>query len=466
MKLIRILAAAMLAVMTIAPFLINAANAAGTYRISCKNDAYGMQLGSDYTSVAYVYDANATIGMTGNGIASLNSRVYLIGGPNDANSQAYVGNDCIYAGAADTNGTAVVAGDVARLAINAIVGAVSNRIDMAYAAQNSGASAVGISFTTQADGVSMSANQVVAGLSFWADYGNTDIENTQAFSSVRLDSNQYDGDASSYTIGVDKTLGKALIGVIISGLDTNFITTFNDGTYKQNVDTYGIYLAYKTGVLQIDLGLGQGDSDITTTRRDLGNDTVINGSTTADIDYSNARVSAHFIRGRFLIVPSISYRAMNMDIKAFTDDRADETASLIEGDQYLFTTDSIEMTDGAYALGVTDDAIAARRVESEIMTVGLNLSANLGKLVPYLGFAYESESTTAAAYKVEAGTDTAVGSSDTDVAASNYNSSLRVGGGINFNLNSYISGGVRAGMITARDDWKETYYAGNIKIGF
>ena len=100
-----------------------------------------MQLGSDYTSVAYVYDSNAAAGMTGNGIASLNSRVYLIGGPNDAHAAAYVGNDCIYSGAGDTNGTAVVAGDVARLAVNAIVGAVSNRVDMAYAASNSGASA-------------------------------------------------------------------------------------------------------------------------------------------------------------------------------------------------------------------------------------------------------------------------------------------------------------------------------------
>ena len=137
MKLKRFLTASLMAIMTTAMMLsINAANAAGTYGISCKNNAYGMHLGSDYTSVAYVYDANATAGMTGNGIASLNSRVYLIGGPNDANAAAYVGNDCIYSGSADTNGTAVVAGDVARLAISAIVGAVSNRIDMAYAAQN------------------------------------------------------------------------------------------------------------------------------------------------------------------------------------------------------------------------------------------------------------------------------------------------------------------------------------------
>jgi len=453
MKLIRILTAALLAVMVIAPFLINAASAAGTYNISCKNDAYGMQLGSDYTNQAYVY-SHYDFGYVVNA-----SEQYLIGGPNAGHQEAYVGNDCIYAGASDTNGTAVVAGDVARLAINAIVGAVSNRIDMAYAAQNSGASATGISFTTQTDGVSMSANNVVAGLSFWADYGNTDVKNTQTYTNVRIDSNKYDGDASSYSVGVDKVFGKALVGVVISSLDTDFITTFNDGTYKQNVDTYGIYLAYKTGVLQIDLGLGQGDSNITTTRRDLGNDSVIKGKTTADIDYSNARISANFTRGRFTIVPSALYRQMSMDIAAFTDDRADDSASLSVGDGKIFTADNSTLT-------VTDDAIAARRVESEIMAVGLNLAANLGKLVPYLDLAYESESTTAAAYKTEAGTDVAVGATDTDVAASNYSSSLRMGAGINFNLNSYISGGVRVGMVSARDDWDETYYAGNIRIGF
>ena len=148
-----------------------------------------------------------------------------------------------------------------------------------------------------------------------------------------------------------------------------------------------------------------------------------------------------------------------MDIKAFTDDRANDTESLTAGDGKIFTASNSTLT-------VTDDAIAARRVETEIIAVGLNLAANLGKLVPYLDLAYESESTTKASYKTELGTDVAVGATDTDVAASNYSSSLRIGAGINFNLNSYISGGVRVGMISARNDWEETYYGGNIKIGF
>jgi hypothetical protein len=455
MKLKRILKTALMVITTVAMFFsINAANAAGTYGISCKNNAYGMQLGSDYTSVAYVYDANAAIGMTGNGLATLNSRVYLIGGPNDANAQAYVGNDCIYAGSGDTNGTAVVAGDIARLAVGAIVGAVSNRLDMAYAAANSGASATGLSFSTQGDGFSMSANKLVGGLSFWADYGNSDVENTQLYTNVRLDSMNFDGTASSYSVGIDKVFGKALVGVLISNLDSDIKTTFNDGTYKQEVETYGIYFAYKTSRFQIDLGTGQGDSTITTTRRDLGNDSVINGSTTADIEYSHARIAANFSRGRFTLVPSASYRAMDMDIKAFTDDRANE-AGTITGDQQLFSTNNS-------TTGVTDDAVAARSVTSETVSFGMKLSANLGKVVPYVDFSYDSEDTTAAVYKAEIGPDGTVN----ETKASNYEQSTRIGAGLNFMLGSHINGSVRAGQVTGRNDWKESYMAGNLSIGF
>ena len=445
MKLFRIIAAVMLAVSTIASFTMSAANAAGTYSISCKNDAYGMHLGSDYTQVAYVY-AGETEGQ-----ATVLGLQYLIRGT----SGAYVGNDCIYSGAGDTNGTAVVSGDVARLAVNAIVGAVANRIDMAYAANNSGASATGLSFTTQADGGSMAANGLVGGLGFWADYSNSNIENTQTFTNVRLDSMKYEGDASSYSIGVDKTFGKALIGIVVSNLDTDFKTTFNDGTYKQEVDTYGIYFAYKTRILQIDLGFGQGDSSIDTTRRDLGNDKIITGTTTADIEYSNARIAANFIRGKFTIVPSVSYRTLSMDMGAFTDVRPSDDSASVIGDGNLFHTGNTTLT-------TTDDSVAARTVDSETMSVGVDISANLGKLVPYISLSYDSEDTTRAAYKAEVGTD----GNDQETAGTNYSSSMKVGGGINFMLNSNISGGVRAGWISGRDDWEESYMGANLNVGF
>jgi hypothetical protein len=448
MKLKRIFTVAIVAVMSLGMFSYNVANAAGTYSISCKNDAYGMQLGSDYTAAAYVYVGKAA-GATS---SSVLADQYLIRG----NVGAYVGNDCLYAGAADTNGTAVVAGDVARLAVNAIVGAVSNRVDMAYAANNSGASATGLSFSTQGDGMSMSANGLVGGLSIWGDFGSSNIENTQTFTNVRLDSNRYDGDASSYSVGVDKTFGNALIGIVVSNLDTDFKTTFNDGTYKQDIDTYGVYLAYKTSMLTIDLGMGQGDSTINTTRRDLGNDQTITGKTTADIEYSNARIAAQFNRGKFSIVPSISYRTMSMDIAAFTDDRPNDVSGTVAGGAAtIFSTSNATLT-------VTDDSIAARSVESETMEAGVKISANLGRILPYINLSYSSEDTTKASYKTEAGTD----GSALDIAASNYSSSYTIGGGVNFMIGSNINGGVRLGMINGRDDWEESYMAGNLSIGF
>ena len=86
MKLQRFLTVAFVAVLTLGLFGQNKASAAGTYSISCKNDAYGMQLGSDYTDVAYVY-------VTGGGVSSTNTtEQYLIGGANSAHNEAYVGN--------------------------------------------------------------------------------------------------------------------------------------------------------------------------------------------------------------------------------------------------------------------------------------------------------------------------------------------------------------------------------------
>ena len=447
MKLKNFLTATLMAIMTtVAMFSINAANAAGTYNISCKNNAYGMQLGSDYTSIAYVYAGLKTGGLE----STVLGLQYLIRGT----AGSYVGNDCLYAGSGDTNGTAVVAGDVARLAINAIVGAVSNRIDMAYSAANSGASATGLSFTTQSDGFSMSANKLVGGVSFWADYGNNSLENTQSFTNVRLDSMSFDGSASSYSIGVDKTFGKALIGIVVSNLDTDITTTFNSGTYAQDVSTYGVYLAYKTSRLQLDFGMGQGDSNITTTRRDLGNDSVINGSTTADIEYSHARIAANFNRGRFTLVPSASYRTLDMDIAAFTDDRSDEQGT-ITGDGFLFTANND-------TTGVTDDSIAKSNVTTETISLGMKLSANYGKMVPYLDLAYDSEDTTKASYKSESGSD----GNNGETKATDYSDSIRVGGGVNFMFGSAITGGLRVGRVAGRDDWSENYVAGNISIGF
>jgi hypothetical protein len=461
MKLLRILAVTLVAISTFVTINLNVASAAGVYNISCKNQAYGQHLGAIYRQAAYVYN-DSNFGTTGDvgdatGIDGSNAtgpgQQYIIAG-----TEAYVGNDCLYAGAADTNGTAVVAADIARLAVNAIVGAVTNRIDMAYAAKDSGASATGLSFTTQSDGIAMSANKIVGGLSFWADYGTSDFENQQEFTNVRLDSMKYDGSASSYSVGMDKAFGNALIGLVVSSLDTDIVTTFNSGTYKQEVDTMGVYLAYRTNILQIDFGMGSGDSDITTTRRDLGNDLTINGKTTAQIAYGNARIAANFTRGRFTLMPSASYRTMSMDMKGFTDDRADDVLANIsgaEGTSTLFDA-------GNATTEVEDDTIAARNVESTSTAVGLKLSANLGVIMPYLDLSYNTEDTTRAAYNTESGTD----GNDSELASTNYQSSMRVGAGLNFIIGSHLTGGVRIGSVNGRNDWSEDYLSGSISLGF
>ena len=145
-----------------------------------------------------------------------------------------------------------------------------------------------------------------------------------------------------------------------------------------------------------------------------------------------------------------------MDIAAFTDDRPnDVSTTVVGGASTIFSTGNATLT-------VTDDSIAARSVESETMEAGINISANLGKIVPYINLSYATEDTTQAAYKTEAGTDGAA----LDISASNYSSSYTIGGGINFMISSHINGGVRAGMINGRDDWEESYMAGNLSIGF
>ena len=449
MKLKRFLTVAIVAVMSLAGLSLNSASAAGTYGISCKNDAYGMQLGFHYTSVMYVYRSAMTHSVD---VATGARGQYL----NDAaKTGAYVGNDCIYAGAGNTNGTAVVAADVARMAINSIVGAVSSRIDMAYASKAESSSATGLTFTNKNDGLAMSANRIIGGLSVWADMTSSSFENTQTFTNIRQDSMRFDGSSSSHSYGVDKTFGKALVGLVVSSIDADITTTFNEGTYNQQIDTYGVYLAYRTSIFQIDLGMGEGDSDISTTRKDFGNDQTITGTTTADVEYTNARIAATFSRGRFSLVPTASYRQMSMDIKGFTDVRPDDLASTVGGAQDIFSTNNATLT-------TQDDAVSARSVETESIDLGIKLSASLGSIIPYVAYTYTSEDTSKAVYQKEVGPD----GNNSEAVASNYQSSSHIGGGINFMLGSHVTGGIRAGSINGRDDWKEDYVSGSLRIGF
>jgi len=151
---------------------------------------------------------------------------------------------------------------------------------------------------------------------------------------------------------------------------------------------------------------------------------------------------------------------MTMDMKAFIDDRQDETKSSVSGNFLLFT-EGQEGNGNTSGLTVTDDSISARSIESETMALGLNLSAQLGVLTPFVSMSYEAEDTTKAAYKSEQVSDEV-----SEKTATAYDSSYRVSAGVNFMLGSHIKGGIRMGKVTSRDDWEENYTAGSISIGF
>jgi hypothetical protein len=198
----------------------------------------------------------------------------------------YAGRDCVYSGGGRTNSVALVSGDVARSAGTAIVGAVNSRIAMAMSMN--GDTAAHMSYSNDRQGLGMAANRLAGGLSIWTNYADSNFENTQAFDAANRgrDSNRYDGDSSSLTIGVDKMFGNVLVGVTGTSLDYDINTTVNTGSYKADGETYGIYIGLNTGAISISAGVGTGELDIDTTRIDLGTEnTTITGSTTGDVSY-------------------------------------------------------------------------------------------------------------------------------------------------------------------------------------
>ena len=150
-----------------------------------------------------------------------------------------------------------------------------------------------MSYTSNSKGIGMAANRIFGGASLWTNYTDSDFENDQVFSNFRQDSNNYDGDASSLSIGVDKMIGNILIGAVMSTYDTDIDTSANSGNYTADGDTYGVYFGINTGVLMLSAGAGLGEFDIDTDRLDLGtgNTRITATGVQADIEYYH--LSAH-----------------------------------------------------------------------------------------------------------------------------------------------------------------------------
>jgi hypothetical protein len=418
----------------------NKLQATSYYGLSCTNKAYGSQHSS--TSSLYI-SAYSTLGTD----EAFNS-VGAGGGIN-----AYLGRGCLYSGAGLTNSAAIVSGDVARNAANAIVSAVTSRINVAMA-QNAD-TASNMSYTANEYGIEMAANRIFGGLSLWTNYSDSDFDNDQTFTNVRKDSNRYDGDANSMSFGIDKKFGNVVVGITGTSFESDITTSANTGTYKADGETYGLYAGLNRGVVNISAGFGVGEYDIDTTRLDLGTgNTTITGTATADVEYMHFAANAMLSRGKFVIMPRIAYRELSLDTPAFTES--------VPNDANIAGPTSNNTT-GADATGknAEDVSVSAFDAESSMTEIGAQLALTLGAITPYIDAAFVDEDTTSAAYKTELTTDTVV-----ETAATDSDGYTSLGFGISLNLRGRLTGNISYYNTLDRDDYNESTVSGSLRLQF
>jgi len=406
--------------MAISALVLNSrAYAYGDYGLSCNSVAYGTGVSSNYIQ--------ATTGQT-----DLHAAYGV-----------YTGLDCAYAGAGRTNSSAIVGGEIARLAANAVVGAVTGRLSSAMNMNSD--TAAHMSYTTNGNGIGMAANHIVGGLSLWTNISSSNFENDQTFTSVRFDSNNFDGNSSAMTAGVDKRLGNVVIGLAYTAFDSDIDTTVNKGNIKTEGETLGIYVGLNTGAFSFNAGAGQGEYEIDTRRTDLGSGLNITANDiTADVTYYHLGLSGTLNRGRLTFIPRVNYRNFDLDLPAFTD--------LVPNDGNSFSVET----------DTTNDSVAGKTYSSDMTEAGLSIAlATNGRLSPYFDISYVNEETTSAAYQEEA---TADGTSD--LGASAPDGYITYGGGVLLNLSSKVNGYVNISETTNRDDYSETTISGSLKLKF
>ena len=420
--------------------LENKLEAASYYGLSCTNKAYGTQHST--TSSLYI-QSYATLG---------SSDVYN-NNTDGTGIRTYLGRGCLYAGAGLTNSSAIVSGDVARSAANAIVSAITSRISVAMAQNDN--TAAHMSYTANEYGIGMAANRIIGGLSLWTNYTDSDFDNDQTFVNTFRDTNQYDGDSSNMSIGIDKKVGNILIGLTASSFETDITTKANSGTYKADGETYGLYAGMKTSVLNISAGFGVGEYDIDTTRLDLGTgNTTITGSATADVEYMHLAANAMLSRGKFLIMPRIAYRSLDLETPAFTETVPSDFNSAGPINSNPTGADST-------GKNTADISVSSFDASAEMTEVGAQIALTLGALTPYIDAAYVNEDTTSATYKTELTTD---GINDT--AASNADGYSSLGFGVTLNLRGRLIGNVSYYETMDRDDYNESTVSGSLRLQF
>ena len=413
-----------LSLLALSALVLNSrAYAYGDYGLSCTNDVYGVHLG-------YVGAAGTTT----------------------ANYGVYAGLDCAYSGGGRTNSSAIVGGDITRMAANAVIGAVTGRLSAAM--NNNSDTAAHMSYSNNGNGIGMAANHLVGGLSIWSNFSNSNFENDQTFTSVQLDSNAYDGDSSAVTVGLDKRLGNMLVGLAYTTFDSDITVSVNKGTIKTEGETIGLYFGLNTGALSISAGAGQGEYEFDTERTDLGSDLKITASDiTADVTYFHAGIAGEISRGKLSFSPRVNYRSFDIDMPAFTDVVPNDGNSITgtggSGQAAVFTT--------------ADEAVAGKTYSTNMTEAGISIALSAtSKLVPFVDLAYVNEDTTSAAYNNEALSD----GSAADLAASAPDGYITYGGGVMLNLKSKLNGYISVQEVTNRDDYSETSISGSLKLRF
>ena len=394
----------------------------GDYALSCTNAAYGSQNGTAYTSGK---DAQTSYGF-------------------------YTGEDCVYSGSGRTNSSVIVGGEIARAAANSIIGAVSGRLSSALAMNQD--TAAHMSYSSNGSGIGMAANHLIGGLSVWTSFASSSFENDQTFTNVQLDSNQYDGDASSMSFGVDKRLGNMIVGLVGSSFDSDIDVKSNSGNITVEGETYGLYVGLNTGAIVFSAGAGTGEYEVNTTRKDLGSLLTIKNAAaiTADVTYMHVNLSGNFSRGKISISPRVAYRDFEIDMPAFTDD--------VPNDANTFFGPNSTADDQV----VVDESIAGQTYSSTMSEAGISIALSTNaKLTPYIDIAYVNEDTTKASYKTELADDSA-----TDLDASAPDGYLTYGGGFILNLSGKVSGYVNVSETTNRDDFSETSISGSLRLKF
>lgn len=401
--------------------LSSRAYSANDYNMSCTNVAYDGSLSSLYLNAT----ADVTQGISMYGV--------------------YTGLDCVYSGGGRTNSSAIVGGEIARSAANAVVGAVSGRLSAAMTMNSD--TAAHMSYSSNGGGIGMAANHIVGGLSLWTNVASSNFENDQSFTNVRGDSNQFDGDATAVTFGVDKKFGNMVVGLAYTTFDSDITVKVNDGTIKTEGETLGLYLGLNTGPLQLSIGAGQGEYEIDTERRDLGSDlTITADDITADVTYYHVGLSGELNRGKLSFRPRVAYRNFDLDLPAFSD--------IVPNDSNTLDTNNTI---------VANESVAGKTYSSDMSEAGLSIVIGGGnKLIPFLDVSYVSEETTSAAYNNELTADGAAA----DLDASAPDGYITYGGGLILNIKGRMSGYLSVTETTTRTDYSETTISGSLKLKF